>query len=570
MQALRSNTNLHGGEVYGSLTRASTSIHPENLDDIGVEPSTEPVLRDYMLREEITTNDEVRSPYAWFFWRYLTSVVLIMGIVTLALVHEDKGGLTRNQKYIFNSSVIMLTLMLGLNMTISFAHFVMLVKAGILNRRPGDRSYWPFRYESSFLKVSGLRSSISFLLFGRPIVGKTWMSLTFIGMWLFFNLAMGVAISLIGLTYSLEPGKVFIRPGQVSVVDLSGVYSFNKSETITDQDAQRFSAKLYADISISYPEKTPRNPGEDNEFQVEQLGPAKWRYNFREMDHPGGATARSNRWIEANTTCKGYNLIYPTTEDDSRFYYQGSNGQIENIGPAIWDATSTYYLAEFTPDGSQSTLDSNFQNRQFRRCGVNTPRCAYVYVAQLVPDEKTHQVDFNRSMIYICNSMVTKVRNAQRKEHELGDDIAFYVGSSLAYSGMWALEADYSRGLAYSMYPVRAEWGRRAGGNETLIASMISRASIGTIAAMDQLNPRVYVSGMQPWIGEKLSVRWQRLIALLVSLAFVQLIGGVSSILWYRSQRRWYRQYSQAPLNWENVQPSLSDLTPAMAGYRAQ
>ena len=59
---------------------------------------------------------------------------------------------------------------------------------------------------------------------------------------------------------------------------------------------------------------------------------------------------------------------------------------------------------------------------------------------------------------------------------------------------------------------IRAEWGRRAGGNATLIASMISRASIGTIAAMDQLNPRVNVPGMQPWIGEKLSVKWQRLI----------------------------------------------------------
>lgn len=71
------------------------------------------------MREEITTNDEVKSPYAWFFWRYLISVVLIIGIVILARVHEDKGGLTRNEKYIFNSAVIMLTLMLGLNMTVS-------------------------------------------------------------------------------------------------------------------------------------------------------------------------------------------------------------------------------------------------------------------------------------------------------------------------------------------------------------------------------------------------------------------------------------------------------------------
>lgn len=63
---------------------------------------------------------------------------------------------------------------------------------------------------------------------------------------------------------------------------------------------------------------------------------------------------------------------------------------------------------------------------------------------------------------------------------------------------------------------IRAKWGRRASGDATLIAQMISRASIGTIAAMDQLNPRVNVPGMQPWLGEKLTVRWDRLTGRLI------------------------------------------------------
>lgn len=87
----------------------------------------------------------------------------------------------------------------------------------------------------------------------------------------------------------MEPGKVFVRPGQVSIVDLSGFYSYNtsksgfetnKNDTTTDLDAQRFSAKLYADISLSYPETFPKSSGdlEDHVFHVEQLGPAEWRY----------------------------------------------------------------------------------------------------------------------------------------------------------------------------------------------------------------------------------------------------------------------------------------------------
>jgi len=173
------------------------------------------------------------------------------------------------------------------------------------------------------------------------------------------------------------------------------------------------------------------------------------------MDHPGGVIVRSNRWIKANTSCEGYNLTRPKNADKSRFYYKGPDGQTQDIGPAIWDPTSTYYLAEFNPNnGNQTTPNSDFQNKQFRRCDVDTPRCAHVYVAQLVPD-KTNGVDFNQSMIYICKSAVSKVKHAQQPEHDLSDDIAFYVGSSLAYSGMWAIESDYSRGLAYSLYPVR-------------------------------------------------------------------------------------------------------------------
>ena len=118
----------------------------------------------------------------------------------------------------------------------------------------------------------------------------------------------------------MDPGKVFLRPGDASVVDLSGFYSYNKSDTITDQDAQRFSAKLYADISLSYPDKTPQNPGEDNEFQVEQLGPSEWRYNVNLLHltstWPLSATTKLilnqsfEKWIILEVSLLEANAIY--------------------------------------------------------------------------------------------------------------------------------------------------------------------------------------------------------------------------------------------------------------------
>ena len=170
------------------------------------------------------------------------------------------------------------------------------------------------------------------------------------------------------------------------------------------------------------------------------------------MDRPGGVTVRSNRWIKATASCEAYHLIPPATDDMyDKFYYQkGPNEPILELGPALWDAISTYYLAQFTPG-------DDFHPEIFQNCGVNTPRCAHLYVAQLVPEGNiTDPVDFNQSMIYICNSTVANVQNALLPEHKLGDGVAFSIGSSLAYSGMWTLNPpDYLTGLAYSLYPVR-------------------------------------------------------------------------------------------------------------------
>ena len=56
--------------------------------------------------------------------------------------------------------------------------------------------------------------------------------------------------------------------------------------------------------------------------------------------------------------------------------------------------------------------------------------------------------------------------------------------------------------------------GTIADGNPHEIEKLVSRGSAGSIAAMDQLNPRIYVLGNEPWLGVQVKVSWDKLISM--------------------------------------------------------
>ena len=62
----------------------------------------------------------------------------------------------------------------------------------------------------------------------------------------------------------------------------------------------------------------------------------------------------------------------------------------------------------------------------------------------------------------------------------------------------------------------RVGWGEIVEGDPARMGQIISRAAAGSLAAMDQLNPRRNVPGLKPWGGVVLRVRWPRLIGMRV------------------------------------------------------
>ena len=105
----------------------------------------------------------------------------------------------------------------------------------------------------------------------------------------------------------------------------------------------------------------------------------------------------------------------------------------------------------------------------------------------------------------------------------------------------------------------RVRLGIFANGDAQQMAQLVSRGSAGCIAALDQMNPRSYVPGTQPWSGVQLTVHWGRLIGIyetipstilplhllsfanttaaylgvLVAIFVVQLVVTVSAIVWH-------------------------------------
>ena len=72
--------------------------------------------------------------------------------------------------------------------------------------------------------------------------------------------------------------------------------------------------------------------------------------------------------------------------------------------------------------------------------------------------------------------------------------------------------------LILSTHVYRTRFGISAGGNGQEMAKMVSRGSAGSIAAMDQLNPRSEVKGPEPWVGVRLNVEWTELISMKANL----------------------------------------------------
>ncbi|KAF8453573.1 hypothetical protein BDZ91DRAFT_48571 [Kalaharituber pfeilii] len=454
-----------------------------------------------------------KTRYQYVIARVLISVLLALGLLGLFKGYESKGALTRNEKYTFNTVNLFVSTLMGLNMTITYAHTVKLIRGGIKNkpvrkgsnqenRVPPDQrgkieeKHWTML--PIFDELGGFRHTVRFLIeiwYPQPVeeetsgkvqdrtivivndrTGGTATSGFFILIWVIFNLGVTIAVALLGLTYSLEEGAALGRsPGSISVVNASRC-SQNSADIQAGQGAfsEGYICKAFAEASI-FNSSTPYygdsgSPEYGYNFKKIRNG---WQYFFRETSYADG-------W--------------------NHFVYYDDAGKTVNLTTDVAAFDSTNY---FTPRGSDDSM----------QCESGNPRCRSLLVLELGLD------DSSMHYLYNCSSWVDQMAPSIPYLYDIPERVARIAATSLAQSGIPAriefLSGDNSTSPLvtpwfFFYYAGGFGWGKQAKGNAEKMAEMISEASAGVFAVMDQVNPRQIVSGSEPWRGVGLEVKWER------------------------------------------------------------
>ncbi|KAF8461212.1 hypothetical protein BDZ91DRAFT_379956 [Kalaharituber pfeilii] len=519
------------------------SINPTGTNDRHADSTTKAQSTTKAVSEvtESPRNKEPggkKPPYVVVTIRLLITVALVLSIFGVLKGYETKDALTRGEKYTFNTLMILFTTALGLNMTITYTKTVQLIREGLLYKpSPDGQEKWPFRQRPKFEKIGTLRHTLGFLkreLFenddatGRAS-GVTVAS-SFILLYLLFNIGVAIAIALLGLTYSLEDGGIGRHQGIVGVVDTKHFYR-NRIEREQAGEAvlERNIANSFADASLFETDKPSQSDSSiSNSFDIEDFEDG-WRYNFHESNlQDSSLSVLSNRFVKTSANCTT-RRIQSYNDTTSTLSYYGESDEVQEFNVVV-ARTSTTYLSPLDRDGTSLVP-----------CG--NPRCGWLVVAEFKELE-----DYESARLYECWSTVGQMSPATLPEHNIPDNIAIIAATSLAHSGLgtqgpWVLSF-YGQGFG---------WGERAEGNAEKMAKMISKASAGVFAMMDQANPRLGVPGMEPWRGVLLKVRWPRVIALLVLLGVLQMVIALPSIYVHK---KYYPKCTSEGTN-ENNKPNF-------------
>ena len=98
-----------GGLIYRTAIVLYIDLNPPH--------GAPPVATDTDDMEEFTT---IKRPYLPVAFRFLITLGFIGGIAALEKVSENKGALTKTEKYGFNTGIIIMTVLMAYNFTVSY------------------------------------------------------------------------------------------------------------------------------------------------------------------------------------------------------------------------------------------------------------------------------------------------------------------------------------------------------------------------------------------------------------------------------------------------------------------
>ncbi len=419
--------------------------------------------------------------------------------------------MTVSQVKTFNALVILLSILLGSNLTSSLREYALMVRWRIMAAR-----YRRLEEFDLLMHIESLRKVVRLIWTGRT-PGSLRINTTQAAciLWLCVNILLQVLVALLGLTYNLGtspyPQVLF---GEVSIANLSVIRDVWADGAPTFA-AQLGSANYYGiqgqDYTFVNNETVPgqgkvASYGKPSTPTV--YGSEDWKgmtYYFQDQ-HPSNAalTLLSHRHINATASCEQYEIT------------AGGTGYGPNVTYLNKDSQSITLDAVRVGPGAMtfiSVLNST--------CG---PRCTEIFALQ-----SANNNTIPHPALFKCNSTITTVGGIgkyteKRKDavpYQLADDQARIMAGAIGWTGFNFTTDDQ---LQYVRYSIDSWWSPNKPTTAEITAEHIMEYSIEAIAAFDYNGPRRVVKGWYPVTAQKVNVLWRWAGAILGTIPFLQLL----------------------------------------------
>jgi hypothetical protein len=414
-------------------------------------------------------------------WQWFITLCLCGLLAACLGAFGNLIAMTVKQVKGFNALIVLISILLGNNLTSSLREYAMMLRWKLLASK--YRSLHEF---DLLLRCESLRKVMK-LFWVMRTPGRAWFWLNkpqmVCALWLGVNVLLQVLVALLGLTYNLNTSTVPNRKfGMISVADLSVVRDVWGDEH-PSFDAQLGSANLFGIQGQDYNFVNTEPPGQGHVPSYGTPGTptiyanSDWTvltYIFQDQSiFNADLTFISHRNITATATCKELKVL------------EGGNG------------TSPYVT--FLEDGQPTTLDLvrvgpgavTYVSALNSTCG---PRCTQVMALQSANGDTIPEPAF-----FKCTSSLSTMSGIDEYLYdgttsdvfELPDAQARIIAGAIGWSGFNYTADDMYQ---YTRYNTESYWSPNNPANTTRIAGRIMEFSIEAVAAIDYNGPRLNVT----------------------------------------------------------------------------